>query len=111
MERRVLLAIFLAFLVLYVWQAAVVKPVPKPAPGAATSPPTTSAPATMPGSPVTVERSAPAATPPGQGAPATSAEREPAGAAAAATPLVAGKSEQDIRVETQHVVAVFTNRG
>ena len=31
MERRVLLAIFLAFLVLYVWQAVFVKPVPKPA--------------------------------------------------------------------------------
>ena len=30
MERRVLLAIFLAFLVLYVWQAVFVKPVPKP---------------------------------------------------------------------------------
>ena len=32
MERRVLLAIFLAFLVLYVWQALFVKPVPKPLP-------------------------------------------------------------------------------
>src|SRR6267142_1675749 len=30
MERRVLLAIFLAFLVLYVWQAVFVKPAPKP---------------------------------------------------------------------------------
>ena len=34
MERRVLLAIFLSFLVLYVWQALFVKPVPKPAAGA-----------------------------------------------------------------------------
>ena len=33
MERRVLLAIFLSFLVLYVYQALVVKPTPKP-PGA-----------------------------------------------------------------------------
>ena len=32
MERRVLLAIFLAFIVLYTWQALFVKPVPKAAP-------------------------------------------------------------------------------
>ena len=32
MERRVLLAIFLCFLSLYLWQAVMVKPVPKPAP-------------------------------------------------------------------------------
>ena len=44
MERRVLLAIFLAFLVLYVWQALFVKPVPKPAAG--TAPPTASRPVT-----------------------------------------------------------------
>ncbi len=30
MERRVLLAIFLCFLTLYLWQAVMVKPVPKP---------------------------------------------------------------------------------
>jgi len=35
MERRVLLAIFLAFLVLYTWQALFVKPVPKPVTGTA----------------------------------------------------------------------------
>ena len=32
MERRVLLAIFLCFLSLYLWQAVMVKPVPKPGP-------------------------------------------------------------------------------
>src|SRR3954449_9972372 len=37
MERRVLLAIFLAFIVLYAWQALFVKPVPKGLP-AATAP-------------------------------------------------------------------------
>ena len=35
MEKRVLLAIFLAFLVLYVWQAVFVKPIPKGTPGSA----------------------------------------------------------------------------
>src|SRR5438270_153962 len=35
MERRVLIAIFLSFIVLYGYQAFIVKPVPKPAPGAA----------------------------------------------------------------------------
>ena len=36
MEKRVLLAIFLAFLVLYAWQAVFVKPIPKGTPGSAT---------------------------------------------------------------------------
>ena len=31
MERRVLVAIFLSFIVIYAWQAFFVKPVPKPA--------------------------------------------------------------------------------
>ena len=33
MERRVLFAIFLCFIVLYIWQGFVVKPVPKPVTG------------------------------------------------------------------------------
>src|SRR2546426_1184683 len=45
MERRVLLAIFLSFLVLYIYQALVVKPVPKPA--------ITPAPQTAAGTPTT----------------------------------------------------------
>src|SRR4051812_4488940 len=102
MERRVLLAIFLAFLVLYVWQAVVVKPVPKPAPGTATPPS-----ATTPGRGAT-----PGAAPMEAEAPSGSPNQSPpAIAAPAAAPLVAGTSEQDVRVETQDVVAVFTNRG
>jgi YidC/Oxa1 family membrane protein insertase len=89
MERRVLLAIFLSFIVLYVYQALFVKPVPKPgtAPvGSAAKPAPT--PAALPAAPV-----------------------EPEPAVAAATPLVGDGSERDVRVETRDVVAIFTNRG
>ena len=96
MERRVLLAIFLAFLVLYAWQAVFVKPVPKPAPGSAA---TTSA--TEAGT-VTAGGSAPQPL-----APLVSAK--PAVPLAAA--LVADAAERDVRVETRDVIAVFTNKG
>jgi YidC/Oxa1 family membrane protein insertase len=101
MERRVLLAIFLAFLVLYVWQAAFVKPAPKPAPGVS---PSSSAVATPGG----------ATTPGGAepGAPAvTGSPKSPTASSPAAAPLVADASERDVRVETHDVIAVFTNRG
>jgi YidC/Oxa1 family membrane protein insertase len=87
MERRVLLAIFLAFLTLYVWQALFAPPPPGPEPAA----PTTSAPAAKPPE---------AATPP----PAPTA-------ASAATPLVFEPAERDIRIETADVIATFTNVG
>jgi YidC/Oxa1 family membrane protein insertase len=90
MERRVLLAIFLSFIVLYAYQALFVKPVRKPATAPAGSA-ATPAPAAQPPAPV---------------------ESEPAVAAAvSATPLVGDESERDVRVETHDVVAVFTNRG
>jgi YidC/Oxa1 family membrane protein insertase len=99
MERRVLLAIFLAFIVLYTWQALFVKPVPKPAPGAVTT---------------TAE-----ATPTGTGAAAgTDTASPPSAAAVAAKPavalaaaLVAESVERDVRVETRDVIAIFTNKG
>jgi YidC/Oxa1 family membrane protein insertase len=102
MERRVLLAIFLAFIVLYAWQALFVKPVPKPA-VASTSSSASSAPgrgSTPVPSPVTSAASAaPAATsPPPVGPPA-------------AAPVVSEPTERDVRVETRDVIAVFTNRG
>ncbi len=98
MERRVLLAIFLAFLVLYVWQAMFVKPVPKPGtPGGPPVAATTEAPA-----------GATTSVPPGPGAsPAPAATPE----APQAETLVGDKQERDIRVETARVVAVFTNKG
>ena len=86
MERRVLLAIFLAFIVLYTWQALFVKPVPKPAPGSAT----------------TTAESAPTAT-------GTAAAVKPTLSLAPA--LVAESTERDVRVETRDVIAIFTNKG
>ena len=97
MERRVLLAIFLAFLVLYVWQALFVKPVPKPASGPAVA---TSA-TTSPG-PVTV------AQPTSTAAPSVAPQKP---FTPSATALVSAESERDVRVETRDVIAVFTNRG
>jgi YidC/Oxa1 family membrane protein insertase len=91
MERRVLLAIFLCFLSLYLWQAVMVKPVPKPVAGTPVSrnPAAPSIPAT--------EASAPeAATVP---------------VAPAEPTLIGETSERDVRVETADVIAVFTNRG
>jgi len=93
MERRVLIAIFLSFIVLYVYQALVVKPTPKK-PVAAT---TSSAPA-------------PAS---GVGLAAGSAPRAAASAPAhsVAATVVGDTAEREIRVETRDVIAVFTNRG
>jgi len=99
MERRVLLAIFLAFIVLYTWQALFVKPVPKPAPTSAT----TTAEATPP--------------PPGAGSGTDSALPSSASAptvkpaAPLAAALVAESAERDVRVETSDVIAIFTNKG
>src|SRR5262245_9043001 len=97
MERRVLLAIFLAFLVLYVWQAIFVKPVPKP--GTQGSATTTTAVAEAP---------AGAAT---SSIPATVAPVAAAEAAPATKTLVGDTQEREVRVETQSVIAVFTNKG
>ncbi len=95
MERRVLIAIFLSFIVLYLYQAMVVKPVPKPVTGA---PATTSASQGVPGSPAAATNQAEA----------TSAV---APSAPGATTLVGDSVEHDVRIETRDVVAVFTNRG
>jgi YidC/Oxa1 family membrane protein insertase len=93
MERRVLLAIFLSFLVLYVYQALVVKPVPPgpsaPGPGAASPAAGASTPAPA----------SPEAVPP------------PAQPSSSATPVVSETAEREIRLETNDVVALFTNRG
>ena len=88
MEKRVLLAIVLSFLVLYGYQLLV--PPPKPQPRPATPAP---APAPATAEPQAVER-----------------EKEPE-SAPAAQPLVADASERDIVVENGAVHAVFTTRG
>jgi len=96
MERRVLIAIFLSFIVLYLYQAMVVKPVPKPVEGApVTSPAASTTPAN------------PAGTAPARPTPAAA----PTPSAPSATTLVGDSVERDVRVETRDVLAVFTNRG
>src|SRR6266850_2178385 len=99
MERRVLLAIFLAFLVLYAWQALFVKPVAKPA-----STSNATAPAAGPSTP-RGDAQLNAEAPPPAPAPAKAPD------ARAAAPLVSDTAERDVRVETRDVIAVFTNRG
>jgi YidC/Oxa1 family membrane protein insertase len=111
MERRVLLAIFLSFLVLYVYQALIVKPKPGDAlPNAANSSTTAAAPSTT----ATAESATAAATTPGSANPATTtpptAAPDPS-TSPAAKPEVADTAERDIRIENADVVATFTNRG
>src|SRR4249920_2661703 len=100
MERRVLLAIFLAFLVLYTWQALFVKPVPKPVSG--TAPATTSASSAATGAQTGAN---------GTTTPEVPAAAAPKLAAPLAPALVAETTEREVRVETDDVVAVFTNKG
>jgi YidC/Oxa1 family membrane protein insertase len=100
MEKRVFLALFLSFLVLYAYQAFFVKPVPKrPAPASATS-----AGGERPGQPTT---SAPAAS----AASATVKLQPNVPPPAEVATLVADARERDITVETDLVTAVFTTRG
>src|SRR4051794_23420978 len=106
MERRVLLAIFLAFLVLYTWQAVFVKPVPKP--GAAPSSGTATSTA-VPDSARTDAAVTPPAAPTDSTPAAARSDETPATPPAAS--LVGETAERDIRVETREVIAVFTNRG
>ena len=98
MERRVLIAIFLSFIVLYLYQAMVVKPVPKPVEGAPTA---TSAPATAGAASSSGPESKGPAAPPAPAVPA----------APSAATLVGESTEREIRVDTRDVTAVFTNRG
>ena len=103
MERRVLLAIFLAFLVLYVWQAIFVKPVPKPGPATARQAPVGTATGEARPSPPNSPTVGPSAASP--------APAPPAPAAPPAATLVGDTQERTVRLETRSVVAVFTNRG
>ena len=101
MERRVLLAVFLSFLVLYVYQALFVPPPPPPdAPretqAAAPSPPAASTDAPL--QPVT------AAPDPIQAVDAAADLQEP-------DPVVGDTAPRDVVVENDHMRAVFTNRG
>jgi YidC/Oxa1 family membrane protein insertase len=102
MERRVLLAISLSFLVLFAFQALFVQtPPPRnatPVPGPFTTQPPTSA---------------RAAGPPLAGvvAPGNATTAAPILPPAPAAPVVGDSVEREIVVDTQKVRAVFTNRG
>src|SRR5262245_58664412 len=98
MERRVLIAIVLSFVVLYFYQAYLAPHTPPQArPAASSSAPAT--PAEAPSSSSTVPTS-PAETGPA----VTNGPREPQA-------VVSDTAEREITVETANVTAVFTNRG
>jgi len=97
MEKRVLLAIFLCFLSLYLWQTFVVKPIPKTAPTTAGS----ASPAAA------TDTGAVTGT-----AAATLAEAPPPATTSPSAGVVTGDTkEKSFRVETKDVIAEFTNRG
>ena len=99
MERRVLVAVFLSFLVLYGYQALFVPPPPPPTQTQA--PQSGSAAPTAP----------PSGTPP-QPASAPAPTAAPAAAAAPLPAIVLGEAgERDIIVETATVEATLSNRG
>jgi YidC/Oxa1 family membrane protein insertase len=98
-EKRVLFAIFLIFLVLYVYQALLPKPAPKP--GVVPSPAATNVGSADQRAAAEVVKAPGAATSP---APASSP-------ASATHNLVGDERERDVTVETPDLIAVFTNRG
>ena len=93
MERRVVVVIISCFLVLYLWNVFVLKPVVRPA----TSPSAAGAPAST--TPNVSTAPAPAEAPP-----------KPA-AKSVGTAVITETSERDVRIETRDVIALFTNRG
>jgi YidC/Oxa1 family membrane protein insertase len=90
MEKRVLLAVVLSFIVLYGYQALF----PPPMPQRPQAPAADAQPAPTPSEPVE-----------------TPAQPAEAAAAAGAEPLVADEAERDIVVENEAVRAVFSTRG
>ncbi len=95
MEKRVLLAVILSFVVVVGYQALFPPPKPEPKPAAVTP---GSAPATTP--------QATSQTPTVQTPTAPPAEAQPA-----AAPVVADTEERDVTFENDSVSAVFTTRG
>ena len=100
MEKRVLLAVFLSFLVLYGYQALF--PPPKPLPAGTSQAARPGAGAAAPGVPGTT----PPVSPPPAAAPVA-----PVSAAGSPEALVTEERERTVTVDTADVTAVFTNRG
>ena len=101
MEKRVLLAVFLSFLVLFVYQSVFVRPEPPMTPEGGQVP--IDAPAAVPAVETPVEREEPEA----QTVPAVGAEAPDETVA----PTVADSRAREIVVETADVRAVFANQG
>ena len=99
MEKRVLLAVVLSFVVLYGYQALFPPPKPAGTPGTGISAPATPAPATQ----AAGGQTSPPATPP--------SATEPPAAPPASAPLVAESEERDVKFESESVLAIFTTRG
>jgi YidC/Oxa1 family membrane protein insertase len=99
MERRVLIAVFLSFLVLYGYQALFVPPPPPPQP-APTQAPSGPSGTTQPAQPTTEPATTPAPPP-----------VSPTPAAPHVQAVTTEPAEREITVETATVQAVLTNRG
>lgn len=99
MEKRLLVAIFLSFLVLYGYQVLVIRPATERAKRQAPASATTPAP-----KPATATTDNPAMQ--AAAAPASASQAAPS-----STPVVAESSEREIVVDTRVVRAVFSNRG
>jgi YidC/Oxa1 family membrane protein insertase len=97
MEKRVLLAISLSFVVLFVYQTLFVKPAPKPVSRPETPAAATGSAGAAPAGPAEARTPQPQAT-------------QPAAVPDVAT-LVGDTEEREIVVESEAVLAVFTNRG
>jgi YidC/Oxa1 family membrane protein insertase len=98
MEKRVILAVVLSFVVLYVYQAMFAPPPPKPKAAQTELARGAAAPAGSPGGAATPALAAAAGSPAADAAPAAAVE-------------VADTEARDIVIETGTVHAVFTNRG
>src|SRR5687768_4296773 len=98
MEKRVLLAVILSFVVLYGYQALV--PPPKPAEKPVTGAAAPQTPQTAAGQPA----SSPAA-------PSGPVAGQPVAPEPQSTPLVADSAEREVTFESESVHAVFTTRG
>jgi YidC/Oxa1 family membrane protein insertase len=107
MEKRVLIAVVLSFIVLYGFQALFPPPKPRPAPGASPGSPSTAPGASQPPAVAGTATSAnPAPTAPAPTAPAPTPPPT-----AAAQPLVGDAREREIVVENDAVRAVFSTKG
>ncbi|MXY16573.1 MAG: membrane protein insertase YidC [Acidobacteria bacterium] len=107
MERRVLLAVFLSFLVLYMYQALFVPPPPEPPRGAPDgAPPPAAEPA-----PSAIDAPLQPLQPVPLAADAERAEPDAVDDPAPSEPVIGETAAREIVVETDHVRAVFTNRG